>query len=195
MAAGLRVRPRGVRQGEGGPLRKALFLLGLLLPCVAGAQALEHEVKAAYLFRFLSFVEWPASAFAAADAPVAIGVLGADEVLAELREIVPGRVVQGRPVSVQRVQPGESLAGLHALFVGRGAGAQLARIAPGQPLLVVSDWDNALEQGAVVNFVRNEGRVRFEVALDSAERRALKISSRMLAVASHVRGGKPEARP
>jgi len=56
---------------------------------------------------------------------------------------------------------------------------------------VVCEWDGALEQGAVVNFVPAEGRVRFEVALDAAERRGLRISSRMLAVALNVRGGKP----
>jgi hypothetical protein len=163
----------------------------LLLPCVAGAQALEHEVKAAYLFRFLSFIEWPASAFASPDTPIAIGVLGSDDVLAELRAIVPGRVVQGRPVSVRKLQPGESAAGLHALFVGRGASLPPAKLGQGQALLVVTEADGGLEQGAVVNFVRAEGRVRFEVALDSAERRELKISSRMLAVASHVRTAKP----
>lgn len=195
MAARLGVRPRGLRQGEGRPLRKLLLVLAFLLPGAAGGQALEHEVKAAYLFRFLSFIEWPASAFAQPDTPLAIGVLGADEVLAELRAIVPGRVVQGRPVSVQRLLPGESVAGLHVVFVGRGASSQLARIAPGQALLVVGESESGLDQGAVVNFVRTEGRVRFEVALDTAERRDLKISSRMLGVASNVRGGKPEARP
>jgi hypothetical protein len=195
MAARLGVRSRRVRQGEGGDLKQLVLLLAFLLPGAAGGQALEHEVKAAYLFRFLSFIEWPASAFTRPDASLAIGVLGADEVLAELRAIVPGRMVHGRAVSVQRLQSGESVAGLHVLFVGRGAGAQLAKLGQGRPLLVVSEMESGLEQGAVVNFVRTEERVRFEVALDNAEQRNLKISSRMLAVASQVRPVKPESRP
>jgi hypothetical protein len=102
--------------------------------------------------------------------------------------------VQGRPVAAVRIPPeprqGASLAGVHVLFVGRAASAQLAQLAPTRGMLVVSDSERGLDQGAVVNFVRDEGRVRFEVAVDAAERRELRISSRMLAVASSVRPGK-----
>ena len=84
-------------------MRKLLLALALLLPEAGPAQVLEHEVKAAYLFRFLSFIEWPAGAFASPQAPIAIGVLGADDVLYELQDLVLGRTVQGRGVTVQRV--------------------------------------------------------------------------------------------
>lgn len=164
------------------------------MPLCAFGQALEHEVKAAYLFRFLSFVEWPQSSFLRPDSPIVVGVLGAEDVLEELRGIVSGRVVQGRPVAAVRLpldaRPGASFAGVHAIFVGREASAQLARLAPTRGVLVVSDSERGLDRGAVVNFVRSEGRVRFEVAVDAAEQRELRISSRMLAVASSVRPGK-----
>lgn len=160
------------------------------MPLCAFGQALEHEVKAAYLFRFLAFVEWPQSSFLRPDSPIVIGVLGDEAVLEELRAIVPGRVVQGRPVAAVRLREDASLAGVHVLFVGREASAQLARLAPTRAILVVSDSERGLDQGAVVNFVRAEGRVRFEVAVDAAEQRELRISSRMLAVASSVRPGK-----
>ena len=175
-------------------LSKKLVLLLLLVPLCALGQALEHEVKAAYLFRFLSFVEWPPSSFLRPDSPIVIGVLGDEAVLEELRGIVPGRVVQGRPVAAVRIpldaRPGASLAGVHVLFVARAASAQLAQLAPTRGILVVSDSERGLDQGAVVNFVRAEGRLRFEVAVDAAEQRELRISSRMLAVASSVRPGK-----
>ncbi|MCD6042584.1 MAG: hypothetical protein K0R40_2187 [Burkholderiales bacterium] len=171
-------------------LFKKLVVLVLLVPLCAFGQALEHEVKAAYLFRFLAFVEWPQSSFLRPDSPIVIGVLGDEAVLEELRAIVPGRVVQGRPVAAVRLREGASLAGVHVLFVGREASAQLARLAPTRAILVVSDAERGLDQGAVVNFVRAEGRVRFEVAVDAAEQRELRISSRMLAVASSVRPGK-----
>jgi hypothetical protein len=176
-------------------VRRAFLVLALLWPLAAPGQALEHEVKAAYLFRFLSFVEWPATSFARPDSPIVIGVLGADDVLEELRDIVPGRVVQGRPVAVQRIatlegRQAEVAAGVHVLFIGREASGQLARLVPSRGVLVVSDSAGGLDQGAVVNFVRSEGRVRFEVAVDAATRRELKISSRMLAVASSVRQGR-----
>lgn len=176
-------------------MRKASLILAFLLPAFllegAHAQPREHEVKAAYLYRFLSFIEWPAASFARPDSPIVVGVLDAEDVLEALAGIVPGRVVQGRPVAVRRVRDASAAGGAHLLFIGRGGGgAQLARLPLMRGQLVVTDWAGALDQGAVVNFVRSEGRVRFEVAMDAAARRDLKISSRMLAVASSVRQGK-----
>jgi hypothetical protein len=171
---------------------RALFAaFGLLAACVAGAQPLEHEVKAAFLYKFLSFVEWPAQSFARADAPLVIGVLAADEVHASLEQAVQGRQAQNRPVQVRRVAAGERLSGLHVLFVGRAAAASLARLAAPPGVLVVAEADGALEQGAMINFLRSDGRVRFEVAPETAERRGLRISSRMLAVAHSVKPGRP----
>jgi hypothetical protein len=84
----------------------------------------------------------------------------------------------------------DSTAGLHAVYLARGQAARLREIvqaAPAQPLLIVCDWDGALDQGAVVNFVGGAERVRFEVALGAAERRRLHISPRMLAAAQAVK--------
>jgi hypothetical protein len=167
----------------------------LALSCAAGAQQpLEHEVKAAFLFKFPSFVEWPRAALGEAPAPLVIGVAGADDAAAALEQMSAGRGAQGRPLQVKRLQEGESIAGVHMLFLGRGMAPRLrdiSRSTAGQPMLVVCEWDGALEQGAAINFLRTDGRVRFEVALDAVERRGLRISSRMLAVAANVRGAKP----
>lgn len=100
-----------------------------------------------------------------------------------------GRTLHNRPVSVRRLQGADSLAGVHMVFLGRAEGARLpaaVRAASLQPLLVVTDWEGALEQGGMINFVPGNGRVRFEVALDAAERSRLRISSRMLSVAHRV---------
>lgn len=168
-----------------------LVLLGwlALLPLAAGAQALEQELKAAYLYRFLGFIEWPGGALPAG-APIAVGVLGADDVLAELQSILPGRSAQGRAVTARRVREGEPLDGLQLLFVGRAAAGALPRVGP-PGMVVVSDADGALDRGAAIAFVRSEGRVRFNVALDTAERQGVRISSRMLSVAEQVRGRRP----
>lgn len=170
-------------------MRALAVVLLTLTGCAALAQPKEQEVKAAFLFKFLSFVEWPREALPA-NAPIVIGVVGADDVAAELQQIAPGRSVEGRPVVVRRVREGEPYTGAHLIFFGRGEAPrlrELQRLAPSQPLLIVGDWDGALEGGAVVNFLRGDGRVRFEVALDAAERRSLRISPRMLAVAQSVR--------
>lgn len=172
-------------------MKRLLAALLLLVPLLAAGQALEHEIKAAFVFKFLSFVEWPPQAFARPETPIAIGVLGADDIYSELQEIVSGRVVQGRPVTVRRVREGEALNGLQVLYVGRGGAPVLAKLGQPRNLLVITEWDGALDQGSIINFVRSDGRVRFEVALDTAERRGLHISSRMLAVAQNVRSAKP----
>ena len=170
----------------------AAWLLALHC-CAAFAQPLEHEVKAAFLFKFLSFVEWPQAALGAPGAPLVIGVAGAEDAAAALEQMSAGRSAQGRPVEVRRLREGEPPTGVHMLFLARGQAQRLreiARVAPAQPLLIVCEWDGALDQGAAVNFVRADARVRFEVALDAAERRSLRISSRMLSVALNVRPGK-----
>lgn len=172
-------------------MRVAFTAFLLLFACALLAQPKEHEVKAAFLFKFLPFVEWPQEAMG--EGPIVIGVIGAEVVAAELQQIVPERSVQGRPVTVRRLREGESVAGVHMLFLERGESARLreiVRLAPVQPLLIVCDWEGALEQGAVVNFLSGDGRVRFEVALDAAERRNIRISSRMLAVAQTVKRGR-----
>lgn len=155
---------------------------------------LEQRVKAAFLYQFAGYVEWPPDAFAQAGAPVTIAVLGADALAAELSQVVAGRTVGGRAVSVRRVRPGEPLAGVHILFIGRAENARLAQLAQGsQPraILTVTESDGALAQGSMINFILVDRRVRFEVALDAAEKGGLRLSSRLLAVAQQVRTGTP----
>ncbi len=176
-------------------LRAALTLLAALA-CLAGGggaraqtAATEQEVKAAFLYKFPAFVEWPqrpAEAFV-------IAVAGADEIAAELARVGHGREILGRPIVVKPLREGESPAGAQVLFVGRDSArlAQLARGVAGTPVLVVSESAGALEQGSILNFVIVDGRVRFEVALDAAERNGLRISPRLLALATRVRPARP----
>jgi hypothetical protein len=154
------------------------------------APATERGVKAAFLYKFLDYVEWPPGAFTRPDQPIVVGVLGADDLQAELADAVRGRTVGDRPVDVRRVRPGEGLAGLNVLFVGAAEHARIgsiARSAQGRGLLIVSESDDALDAGGTINFVVQDGRVRFEVALAAAERAGIKLSSRLLAVAQNVR--------
>ena len=177
----------------------ACACIAILLAPGAGAAeddaSLEQRVKAAFLYQFAGYVEWPPNSFAQTGTPVTIAVLGADTLAAELSQVVTGRTVGGRPVMVKRVKPGESLAGVHILFIGRAENARLSHFAqPAQPraILTVTESDGALAQGSMINFVLVDRRVRFEVGLDAAEKNGLRLSSRLLAVAQQVRtGGTP----
>jgi hypothetical protein len=173
-------------------LRLALLaaLLGAWAPAHAQLdRASEVQVKAAYLYQFGGFVEWPPKAFAGPDGAFVIGLIAAEAMAAELEQIVATRQVQGRQVVVRRLKPGEPLKGLQVLFVGAAEGERLPEIlssAKDAPLLVVTESDDALAQGSAINFVAVGNRVRFDVALPQAERRSLRISSRLLGVARRV---------
>jgi hypothetical protein len=156
--------------------------------------SLEHRVKAAFLYQFASYVEWPGQAFAQADTPVTIAVMGAEPLAAELKQLVTGRTVGGRPVAVRQVRPGEPLSGAHILFIGAAESARVAQLAQSskaRPMLMVTESDGALAQGSMINFVIVDRRVRFEVGLDSVEKNGLRLSSRLLAVAQQVKTGAP----
>lgn len=156
---------------------------------VAEVAATERSVKAAYLYKFSGYVEWPESAFARPDTPLTFGVMGDEAMAAELARLAAGRSVDGRPLAVRRLQPGEPLAGLHVLFVGRAESArleQLSRATGTRPILIVTESEGALAQGSTINFVVAEGRVKFSIAVESAEKRLLKLSSRLLTVAQNM---------
>ena len=158
-------------------------------PAQADAQADEYRVKAAFLYKFGSYIEWPSGSFARADSPVAIGVMGADALADELAQIVAGRNVNGRPVLVRKLRPGGPIAGLHVLFIGGSDSGRLAEIlaaARGRALLTVTESEDALELGSMINFVVVEDKVRFDVAPPPSESGNLKISARLLGVARKV---------
>lgn len=174
-----------------GRLARVLGALALALLAAGAARAqsaAEATVKAAFLYKFAGYVEWPLAAFPQPDSPLVIGVVGADDVALELEKLVPGRQVNARRVVVRRVREGEPLRGLHLLFVGRGEPNLRAvlRTAQQQGVLTVSESERGLEAGSAINFVQVDDRIGFEVSLDAAERSGLRISSRMLAVARRV---------
>jgi len=174
-------------------LRAMVISLAAMAPISALAQAdrtaPETQIKAAFLYKFSAFVEWPPKAFTRPDSPFTIGVIGADELAAELEQIVKGRTVLERAVVVRRMRRGEPVAGIQMLFIGQAEGARLAEIlaiAKGQSVLTVTESEDALSHGSMINFVFVDDKVRFDVALPQAERGALRISARLLAVARKV---------
>ena len=154
----------------------------------------EYQIKAAYLYKFIAYVEWPAAAFAEAATPVTIGVVGADDLAAELNNLKRGRLVNNRAVAVKLLKPGDLLTGVQILFIGRQESGRLKHLLDGiqsQPVLTVTEWSGALGAGSMINFVPVDDRIRFEVSAASAERSGLKISARLLSVAQKVETRRP----
>ena len=164
---------------------RAIALLSCAVVICARAQdASESAVKAAYLYKFAAYVEWPAPS--RAEAPFVIATLAADDVATELAQLLPGRAIAGRPAVVRRVAAGETLKDVQILFVGRRAGDQRAAVEAARREGALTVTESSLDHGAAINFVIAESRVSFEVSLEAAERGGHRISSRMLSVARRV---------
>lgn len=155
----------------------------------ADAQAIEYQVKAAFVCKFASYVEWPPQAFERPDSPITIGVVGGDAVHAEMVRTAAGQqAADGRPFVVRRLQPGDSFFGVHIVYVAR---SQLGRLGDvlvstkGQPTLTITESERE-PPGAMINFVIVNDKVRFDISLLPAESSNLKISARLLAVARKV---------
>lgn len=152
----------------------------------------ERRVKAAYVYRFAGYAQWPGDVFAARDAPLLIGVWAHDELADDLTLLVADRTVDGRRIEVRRIRDTDNPAGLHVLFVGRDRTARLAEATGSAPLrgtLVVTESPGALKQGGVINLLLSDGQVRFELSLEAAERHGLKLSSRLVAVSRRAQDG------
>jgi hypothetical protein len=187
------------------PARRRLARMALALPLLAGgatplhaaadavaaSPVLERRVKAAFLYKFLGYAEFPPQAFADTGGPLTIGVVGSDEMAAELARIAAGRVIGGRTIAVRQLREPELAQPVHLLFVAGPDSARagrLLRAAPGS-FLTVTECDDGLQAGSVINFRIVDERVRFDVSLEAAERKSVKLSSRLLTVANRVQKG------
>ncbi|WP_296947646.1 YfiR family protein [uncultured Massilia sp.] len=171
-------------------------MAGLCLPAGAGSLStqplLERKVKAAFLYKFLGYADFPPQAFADDRAPLTIGVVGADDLAAELARVTAGRIIGNRGIVVRQLREDDGTVPVHLLFVGARDPEQAGRIVrqASGAMLVVTDCEDGLRQGSAINFRVVGERVRFDVAPEAAERNGIKLSSRLLTVANRVhRGG------
>jgi len=156
--------------------------------------ALERNVKAAFIYKFTNYIEWPQNSFSQPDTPLTIAVMGDDQLAAELNQLVSGRIVNGRPIAVRKIQDIEPSIAINILFVGHNESARLNEVVgalQARPILIVTESEGSLTQGSIINFLVIDGHVRFEIAQNSAEKRGLKLSSRLLAVAQNVQTETP----
>lgn len=149
----------------------------------------EPEIKAAMLYNFIKFVEWPSPQAAG---PFVIGVHGSGSFATVLARTVGGRVVQGRAVVVRKVQSAAEIQTCHALFVaGTEAGRGMAAIEPARrsAVLTVGESPGFSRKGGIIGFVIVDNRTNFEINPDAAVRVGLKISSKLLRLATIVKEG------
>lgn len=192
----IRRRTFGLRAACAAFALAILALLGTPAPSGAqvtsNAQTSDRSVMAAYIYRFITYVEWPASVFSSAEAPIVIGVVNADDIASELEKIVQGRTAQDRRLQVRRIALGEPVTGVNVLFIGGEVAAkflQASKALTERSVLTITGVERGIEQGSVINFIHLEGRVRFEVNVAMAEKSGLRLSSRLLTVATRLKAG------
>lgn len=175
-------------------LAAAVSFLWIVLansPPIASQDAtLEYEVKAAFLYNFAKFIEWPSQTFSSPDEPFTVCLAGDDPFRGALERTVQGENLNGRPLAVRRVGTGETVRGCQILYVSgqeeRSSG-QIVAAAANAPVLLVGEAQDFIAAGGMIRFAQTGHRIRFEINPDAAERASLKVSSRLLRLADVVR--------
>jgi hypothetical protein len=158
----------------------------------AWAQAnpsVEYQVKAAFLYNFAKFVEWPPESFADQNAPIVLGVIS-DNVFGKLlTEVTAGKSVNGRPVVVKQFKEGQDLRSCHIVFVSSSNEKHVIKILESlkdSSVLTIGETSGFIQAGGIINFFIEENKVRLEINLDAATRARVKISAKVIAVARLV---------
>jgi len=163
---------------------------GLLAPGPALAQtASAPALKAAFLFNFAKFTEWPPETVRPG-ATLVLCVAGEPRVTKALEEATTGRDVDGHPLTTRSIDIEGPMQACHVVYVedadGRRA-LQLLERAKGKPILTVSDLNNFAQMGGVANLFIEAGKMRFAVNVDALHRSKLRLSSRLLSLAKIVK--------
>lgn len=148
-------------------------------------RSLEYEVKAAFLYNFVQFVEWPPEALRAGE-PFRLCLAGENPFGGVLERTVAGEQAAGRPIAVEVLGANAAPSLCQVLFVPRSQSsrtAALLRAAGDAAVLTVGESPRFLDAGGLLNFVVEGGHVRFDINADAATARDLRISSKLLRVA------------
>jgi YfiR/HmsC-like len=157
---------------------------------VAQVVADEYRLKAAFMYQFPQFVEWPTGTWREARA-VQLCVVEPNPFGSELERLIRGETLNGRPLAAREIYGADDLTGCHVLFVGKRSGDSSAvlKATARRPVLTIGEAEGFLEDGGIIAMKIVDGKVRFEVHAANAQKAGLRISSQLLSLALAVRGG------
>jgi hypothetical protein len=173
-----------------------LLLLALFaaLACPSGLRAespveREYEIKAAYIYNFINYIDWPENAFPAPGGIITIGVVGETQFRAALN-VLNGKQIKGRTVALKQINDPKDLDQCQIVFISSSEKSRVPELLgklKDSRVLTVSEIDGFAEQGGIINFISEHNRVRFEINPDAARRLGLNISSELLKLAKLVK--------
>jgi YfiR/HmsC-like len=149
------------------------------------SSSVEYKIKAAYMFNFANFVEWPAGTFPTPETPVILCVLGKDPFGSNLEKTLGDKSIAGRRLRIKRLEENSPVESCHLLFISsseRKRLPQLLQSLKGSSVLTIGETDQFLESGGMINFIKQENTIRFQINAEAAEKAGLKISSKLLQI-------------
>jgi hypothetical protein len=152
----------------------------------------EYQVKAAFLFHFAQFVEWPEETLKDASSPLTYCTIGEDPFHGSLDAALNGKTIGARSFRVLHFKQPQEVQGCQVLFVGTAERKFLPSIlasVKGNSVLTVGESEHFVQEGGMIGFCLEENKIRFEINLEAAQKANLRISSRLLALAKSVIGG------
>jgi hypothetical protein len=155
-----------------------------------GSEFDEYQVKAAFLYNFAKFVEWPSDSFANSADPIGICIVGQNPFGLTLETMMQGKKEGGRAFAVRRLPDTQQVSNCHILFISaaeRKRTRTLLTALKGVAILTVGETDDFMALGGVIAFKRDGMRVHIQIDVQMAEQDRLKISSKLLSLAEIVK--------
>jgi hypothetical protein len=156
---------------------------GVAFSAEKGTAASEYQIKAALVYNLTKFTVWPTNAFASADAPIIVGILGDDPFGRTLDDALDGEACDGHPIKVERLKSDEELKACHILFISKSEKIRLKPILSAvsdRPILTIGDTEGFGQTGGMVNLLLVDKSIRFEINAGAAQQSGVKISSKLL---------------
>jgi preprotein translocase subunit Sec61beta len=163
-----------------------IAVLTAALPCRADAPTREYQVKAAFIYNFTAFVQWPDSAFVSKDSPFVIATVGSDPFNGALEQALAGKSVAGHSIVVQHFSSADSMSPCQLLFVPASEDSSLNDLFAklnGLPILTVGESDVFSPAGGAIRFFVEDKKMRFEIDPDSINSAGLKVSAKLMQLA------------
>jgi hypothetical protein len=171
-------------------LTPVVYLLAAVSAAAAEESPTEYEVKAAYLYNFAKFVEWPKAVLPNASKEIVIGILGEDPFGKDIETVIGDKTVGDNKIVIKRSKEVDELKSSHILFISKSEKGRIVEILDSlkeNPTLTVGDTEGFAETGGMVGFYFADKKIRFEVNNDVVKKAKLEISSKLLNLARIVK--------